>query len=254
MKALIGEDDTVAGLVLKSLLQRLDIVVDEAGDGDTVVAMCRKNAYDIVFLDMNLPKKDGLAVLRELRDISKQSGVYLPIVAVTAETGREYREQCLSAGLDDFLTKPVSIETIQEVVTRRRGCPLENEKHQVTRRSDVIFDPQPLLKRLSNDQAAFKETLEIFIDSFETRLRELQLNAASKSMKSICSSAHTIKGMCRTVGAFRLAEIGLGLERCKEVRADYETIHAMIRDLELVYYGETKPRIQKSCTGPNELQ
>jgi CheY-like chemotaxis protein len=254
LKALIGEDDAVAALVLKSLLRRLDISVDEAGDGDAVVCMCRNNLYDIVFLDMNLPKQDGFTVLRTIRDIAQKCGVHLPVVAVTAETGASYREQCLEAGLNDFLTKPVSFEQIRDVVTRRCGYSVDYEEHRETQTSDEIFDPKPLLQRLSNDYAAFKETLEIFLDSFEDRLQELKTNAASKNREAVCSSAHAIKGMCRTVGAFRLGEIGLNLERSKDSGADYETIYAEIGALEHAYYNETKPRIQKLCSDPKALQ
>ncbi len=113
-RILLAEDDPVTQEVMVELLRPLGIVVDVAGDGLRAVELAQANAYDLVLMDMQMPRLDGLEATRELRRGSRNAGV--PIVALTANAFREDRARCLAAGMSDFLAKPAEPRQLFELL------------------------------------------------------------------------------------------------------------------------------------------
>jgi len=104
-RVLVAEDNAVNREVIAALLEPLGFAVDCAEDGLAAVAMAKANLYDLVLMDVQMPRLDGLSATRALRTLPGWSNV--PIVALTADVFSERRVDCLGAGMDDFLSKPV---------------------------------------------------------------------------------------------------------------------------------------------------
>lgn len=102
MRALIIEDDPAISKLLKSRLHAEHFVVDTAQDGIKGSYAARTNEYDIILLDCVLPKKDGLAVCRDIRN----SKIATPIVALSVKKDTNHKVEMLDAGIDDYVTKP----------------------------------------------------------------------------------------------------------------------------------------------------
>ena len=119
MRILVTDDNNINQKVLLSLLQRLGYRAGVAGDGLEAVQAMEKDAYDLVFMDVQMPRMDGLEATQRIRHAeSRQTGPGLPrppavIIALTARTMPGDREKCLAAGMDDFLSKPVRSEALQ---------------------------------------------------------------------------------------------------------------------------------------------
>ncbi len=107
-QALYAEDYDINQEIVKDMLEMMDVIVDIAEDGEQAVDYYQNNDYDIVFLDMQMPKKDGYQVAKEIRQSSNKQPI---IVAITANALMGDREKCLEAGMDSYLCKPV--ETLQ---------------------------------------------------------------------------------------------------------------------------------------------
>src|ERR1700757_3883523 len=125
MRILIVEDDTaLAGLVRKGL-EAEHYVVDTSADGEQARAMAVEFDYDLLILDLNLPRLDGVSVLREVR--SRKSSI--PILVLTARHRVEDRVQCLDTGADDYLVKPFSFSELSariRALLRRSHLPSES--------------------------------------------------------------------------------------------------------------------------------
>ncbi|MES2937594.1 MAG: response regulator [Pseudomonadota bacterium] len=115
-RVLVAEDNDINQLVITELLQDFGLVVDIAEDGRVAVDKAVAGAYDLVFMDMQMPVLDGVAATRELRAMARLKG--LPIVAMTANTMERDRERCMAAGMDDFVLKPFDPEDLRRVLRR----------------------------------------------------------------------------------------------------------------------------------------
>jgi PAS domain S-box-containing protein len=116
-RVLLAEDNLINRKIGILMLQKLGCHVDVAGNGVEAVAMFGSRPYDMVFMDCAMPEKDGFTATREIR-AGEPEGTRTPIVALTAHAIEGTREQCLDAGMDDYVAKPVSPATIERVLEK----------------------------------------------------------------------------------------------------------------------------------------
>ncbi len=115
---LVVEDDKINQMVIVSMLKKLGYQVDVASNGKEALDCFRGKKYDLVFMDCLMPEMDGFEATRAIRQMEQESGsgVETPIIAFTAKAMRGDREQCLSAGMDNYLTKPVTFEKLTSLL------------------------------------------------------------------------------------------------------------------------------------------
>jgi signal transduction histidine kinase/CheY-like chemotaxis protein len=113
-KVLVAEDNIVNQKVATSLLRRLDFDFEVVGNGLLALNAVVQGGYDAVLMDANMPVMDGMAATRRIRETRSR----IPIIALTASALDSDREVCLSAGMDDYLSKPVRIEELKRVLER----------------------------------------------------------------------------------------------------------------------------------------
>jgi signal transduction histidine kinase/HPt (histidine-containing phosphotransfer) domain-containing protein/ActR/RegA family two-component response regulator len=120
LRALLAEDDPVSQKLLVHLLQKINCRADVVGDGRAALQALERQGYDVVLLDVQMPEVDGLAVARTIcREWPKERRPYM--IAVTANALQGDREECLGAGMDDYLSKPVQQEALFEAIARCRS-------------------------------------------------------------------------------------------------------------------------------------
>jgi PAS domain S-box-containing protein len=117
LKILVAEDNKVNQIVTVRMLQKLGYQVDLACDGASAISRVEANPYDVVLMDLNMPGIDGLEAARRIRLMpTAQSSV--PIVALTASATIEDKAQCLAAGMNDYLSKPIEIQALRRALER----------------------------------------------------------------------------------------------------------------------------------------
>ena len=125
LNILVAEDNPVNQRVATAMLKRRGHRISVAVNGAEAVRMAAAEAFDVVFMDVQMPEMDGLEATQAIRRAEAGSGHRLPVIAMTAHAMNGDRERCLAAGMDDYLTKPVSIAGIDRVlaaVTRTRAA------------------------------------------------------------------------------------------------------------------------------------
>ncbi|MFT3781824.1 MAG: response regulator [Nibricoccus sp.] len=107
LKVLVAEDNPVNQIVARKILERGGHVVDCAADGVQAVSRYQSSHYDVILMDVQMPNMDGCEATRRIRNLEKQTATHVCIVAVTAHVLKSDREQCIRAGMDHYLTKPL---------------------------------------------------------------------------------------------------------------------------------------------------
>lgn len=115
-QALLADDHPVNRELGVALLEALGLQVQTANDGHEAVDLAATGRYDLVLMDMQMPRLDGLAAARAIRALPALAG--LPVIAMTANAFEHTREACLAAGMNDFVPKPVDIHQLAEALQR----------------------------------------------------------------------------------------------------------------------------------------
>lgn len=124
LRILMAEDNPINQRVGKLILQRAGYQIDLVGDGNEALEAHRSDPYDLILMDCQMPTMDGFEASRQIRSLKQQPQPV--IIAVTANALVGERERCLSAGMDDYLSKPFQAEQLVAVVKKwsaiRRGA------------------------------------------------------------------------------------------------------------------------------------
>ncbi len=116
--ALMVDDNPMNLMVFQSLLKRTQVNVETGNDGDEGIAMTKRKAYDVIFLDHMMPGKDGIETLQEIRKDESNPNRNTPIICLTANAIAGAREEYLAAGFNDYLSKPIDNEKLEEMMMK----------------------------------------------------------------------------------------------------------------------------------------
>jgi len=216
VRVLLVEDNAVNQQVATAMLEQLGARVDVAADGKEALEQVALLPYDLIFMDCEMPEMDGYAATAEIRR-REDGGRRIPIVAMTAHAMEGDREQCLAAGMDDYITKPVSPAAIGAVVRRwvrtsgARNAAAPAETQPAALDAARIAQLRATLGR--GDGAQFRRLVETFLGDTGVRLGELRQCLNRKDAAMVRRLAHTLRGSCLSLGALRMTEVASALER-----------------------------------------
>ncbi len=214
LRILLAEDNLVNQKVALRMLKQLGYHAEVAANGLEVIETLRRQSYDVILMDLQMPEMDGLEATGEVRRLWASERPR--IIAMTANAMTGDRERCLAAGMDDYISKPVRIEALQAALER---C--GNQAHQQAGEAD---QPQPALidfamlatlRELSDDGDPdfFWNLMEEFFEDAVIRLDELSEAVASNDSARLRRVAHTLKGTSANLGACRMAELCHEMEK-----------------------------------------
>jgi two-component system sensor histidine kinase/response regulator len=123
-RALVVDDSPINQLVAKDLLEGMGLTVDVAASGMEAIRAAATHGYDLIFMDCLMPVMDGFEATRQIR-LAEEPGHRTPIVAITAAAMDGDRERCLAAGMDDYVTKPVTPQALSGAVSRYCRAPAQ---------------------------------------------------------------------------------------------------------------------------------
>ena len=125
LRLLVAEDNPVNQKLAHALLTRRGHRPVVVGNGSEAVDAWKQEAFDAIFMDVQMPEMDGFEATAAIRDAERETGGHVAIIAMTAHAMQGDRERCLAAGMDDYLTKPISIREVDRVLdqlTARRAA------------------------------------------------------------------------------------------------------------------------------------
>jgi len=115
---LVAEDNEMNMLIMREMLSQAGLKIIEACNGKETLDKYHENSVDLILLDIHMPEMDGFEVTNSIREFEKNISKYTPIVAITADALKTDKEKCIRAGMDDYISKPYTNDTVMEVVIR----------------------------------------------------------------------------------------------------------------------------------------
>ncbi len=221
-------DDTVMNLtVVKGLLKQSKIQIDTAESGIEGLNLAEKNHYDAIFLDHRMPGMDGIETLQKLRQSTTEHNQVVPVIALTANAISGAREEYLAAGFQDYLTKPIDSNQLEDLLLKY----LPQEK--VILSSDNAFEEQTepsgqdSLPDWLNEtrgvdikagvhhcgtEEAYLSALKVFAESILPNATEIESYYEQEDWKNYTTKVHALKSSSRIIGAQELFERAMRLE------------------------------------------
>ncbi|MBK7783983.1 MAG: response regulator [Gemmatimonadetes bacterium] len=226
-RVLLVDDAAVNRKVVTSMLRRLGCVIELAENGQEALARLGEAPYDLVLMDCQMPVMDGLAATRVQRAREAVGASRTTIVALTAHAMRGDRERCLEAGMDDYLSKPVQREELEQVLERwlpGRYLPSAvRGRHRAAADAGRPLDEVVLagLRAIEADgmPGFVSEVVELFASQGRLLLDQLAAAQHAGNAGAWRSSLHLFKGSAGSVGAASLAARCAGLEQAAEADA-----------------------------------
>ncbi|MDW8324461.1 MAG: PAS domain S-box protein [Burkholderiales bacterium] len=211
-RILLAEDNPVNQRVAVAMLQRLGHAVNVAVDGQEAVALWREGCFDLVLMDCLMPGMDGYAATAEIRRLEAHSRQRTPIVAMTANALEGDRERCLAAGMDDYITKPVTRARLEEVLARWLPVHALPRKEEDMMQCSADWDRAQLMAATGGDEALAREILSLFSQSLPELLARIRTSAEAGDAAALLAAAHELKGAAANVGALRLLQLATAIE------------------------------------------
>ncbi|MGZ8247915.1 response regulator [Methylomagnum sp.] len=214
-RILLAEDNVVNQKVALKMLEQFEVSVDLVADGQDALAKLERNAYDLAFMDCQMPNLDGYAATRAWRARESALGrSRLPIVALTANALEGEREKCLGAGMDGHLAKPFMLDGLAHMLSRwlPSAAPPVTAPLAASPSANSVWDAATTLERLAGDVELLEELKTSFIDEAAARILELTpaLNQPAETIRQI---AHLLKGMAGHFFAPEVTAAAIEVER-----------------------------------------
>ena len=216
LRILVVEDNLVNQKLVIRMLEKMGHLCTLAQNGRAALKRLEAETFDLVLMDVQMPEMDGLTATRKIREKETQTKSHLPIIAMTAHAIKGDRERCLEAGMDAYISKPVTSQgiaaAIAEVVpVKEMGrAPTRTPPFEV---ATSTWNRSAVLERIDGDESLLRELLTIFLDESPKHLTGLQRAIETGNSEEIESTAHSMKGELGYLGLANAAQTAKDLER-----------------------------------------
>jgi|GEM_PF-3083895 len=219
-RILLAEDNYTNRQLVILQLEKIGFRADIAVNGQMAVDMHRKKVYKIILMDCQMPILDGYEATRIIRQEEENTKNHVAIIALTANAMQGDREKCLSTGMDDYLSKPFTIEMLGNKI--RKWIPEKSISTEIASAmmntddfshvNKNIFDYDSLYERLQGDIEMIRKILSLFITDMPERLRSLNDSISKNDLSSAAFQTHSIKGACLNISATAMGSVAIAMD------------------------------------------
>jgi CheY-like chemotaxis protein len=234
---LVAEDTLFNQKFIRRLLDRWGHTATIVENGHAAVAAVSRHQFDIVLMDVQMPEMDGFEATEKIRAMESSTGRHVPIIAMTAHAMKGDRERCLEAGMDDYVPKPISSETllntINTLVDHYKGSAIVNLPEESRKTPDTpLFDREALLKAFDNDWDFLMEVVDMFVADCPQMMTDIKQAIDHQDASKLERTAHALKGMLGNFQVGASVEKAFALEKSgrSETFGDAATTYASLAE------------------------
>jgi len=233
---LIAEDVEMNMMMITALITQLypEAILHEALNGVEAVRLMSEVSPDLIFMDVQMPEMDGLEATDKIRTLEKESGVHVPIVALTAGAFKGEMEKCLDAGMDDFLSKPVEPQKIKAVLEKHLIGKNDIVKQVMSEQAEpdaVHFCRETLLARTGSEDLVI-QLIGIALNDFPEKIEKLNLSIQDGDIKRIRGITHQFRGTALNMGCSLIAELAASMEEMANIDENLPLLQEKYQELQ----------------------
>lgn len=245
IRVLMAEDNEFNQRLALIVLQKMGIAADVVCNGKEVIEAVCKNSYDIILMDVQMPEMDGIEAAKQVR----KQGYYTPIIAMTANATPQDRLNCIQAGMDDYISKPINSDKLRSIILKNIKDNVESmsksEEHlpagaikdsistSSLQPSDYkeIFNKYQFLVRVNGDESAMMQLISMIPKYLAKCIEQLKTALDKGDIQNVVLYAHNIKGFAANCSSNRLRQAAYKIEVAAK-NQDIETVRLLISEIE----------------------
>ncbi len=229
-RVLVVEDNVTNQLVAQGMLEKFGIHVDLAADGQEAIHALEQFPYDLVFMDCQMPVLDGYAATQQIRNPqSKVRNHEIPVIAMTANAMQGDRDRCITAGMNDYVSKPINPGKLRQILKqwlpehcqphRTQETNEGEHPHQSSSQATPVFDLASMKTQLMDDEELIHTVAETFLTDMPKQIEQLKSAIAANDMQQATAQAHRIKGASANVCAVEMNALALAMEQANDMKS-----------------------------------
>jgi ammonium transporter, Amt family len=234
VRVLLAEDNEINQIVATEILNKTGYACEVVANGEQAVAALRRGHFDMVLMDCQMPILDGFEATRAIRRLEQSgelpdgAGSRVPIVALTANAMKGDREECIRAGMDGYVTKPIDagklVETIESLLSRAVPAQPADQQPRPSSSSPALpeammpgrlppaLDLDLLLERCTRNAGAAQKLLDLFEKELRDDIEGIDRSVLAGDASGVARTLHALKGAAGVMAAHRLFEVASELE------------------------------------------
>jgi signal transduction histidine kinase/DNA-binding response OmpR family regulator/HPt (histidine-containing phosphotransfer) domain-containing protein len=240
LRILLAEDNVINRALATGILEKRGHSLVHAANGREAVEAAAREAFDLIFMDVQMPEMDGLEATRRIREIEEPLGRHTPVTAMTAHAMTGDRERCLAAGMDDYISKPLQKAELLALLegisagrnpARAVALPTAPKRHRqpgaihpptafATGEARVlslpIFTRAKMLDQLNGDEALLQRLIALFHENTPRLLDDIRGSIARREAAGLARSAHALLSSLGAFGAGRAQRLTRELKDTRE--------------------------------------
>jgi CheY-like chemotaxis protein/HPt (histidine-containing phosphotransfer) domain-containing protein len=242
-RILLVEDNPVNRKVAAGILRQCNHDVTTADNGQAALELLKERSFDLILMDLQMPEMDGFEATKRIR--ANAQWRRLPVIAMTAHAMKGDRERCFEAGMDDYLTKPVKAEELQQMADKWLPAATASAPVKAARTAGEATAPstepdghaeRPLdvpraLELLGDDRELFDDALAMFLENIPRNLGEIRAAISAANAPKLRLLAHSLKGAASNICAEPTRQAAQKLEQAGQ-REALQTADSMFEELQ----------------------
>jgi two-component system, sensor histidine kinase and response regulator len=203
LRVLVAEDNAVNQLVAARMLDKLGHPYTMVENGELALQAAGRGGFDVVLMDVQMPVMGGFEATAAIRAREASHGGHMPIVGLTARAMKGDMEQCLAAGMDAYLSKPINMGDLSATLERVTASATGAGDPPADQDEDVpgVFDPDLALELLAGDPELLGEVVQLWLEDTPQCLVEIREGVAASDRSAIGRAAHRLRGSLVTLAA-----------------------------------------------------
>jgi signal transduction histidine kinase/CheY-like chemotaxis protein/HPt (histidine-containing phosphotransfer) domain-containing protein len=243
LRILLAEDNLMSAKLAAIFLKKQGHQVVHVNNGREALEQLRKQTFDLILMDVEMPEMDGYETTRRIR--ADRSGTFapaIPIIALTSHSLPEYREMIFQCGMNNYMVKPVDLKELCRVLATiapshpgtslAAAKPLQTGEPGKEASSEKILDEAAAIKRLGGDSGLFNKFCLMVLSEIPGILEKLQTAFAKKDFQELRKQAHYLRGSAIMIGAERAAHRSADLEKASAENRDPEEVNRILNQVE----------------------
>ncbi|MBA3828178.1 MAG: PAS domain S-box protein [Taibaiella sp.] len=227
-KILLVEDNDLNRLIAATILRNYKAEISSAVNGSIAVDMLRRQLYDVVLMDMQMPVMDGIEATQLIR---KEISADIPIIALTANALKGEAEHCLSAGMNDYLAKPFDEAKLMQVVTKWVNVGKQNVEEDTKDNVAPLYNLSSLNGISRGNSDFVLKMLQLFVTEVPNSIRRMNEAFANNDIETVRTLAHRIKPSLQNMGIDSLREGIIYIETAVVDEIDPDVMAAYLKKL-----------------------